>query len=46
MKQVLFTLCLLVSATIASLSQNTEILNSVSVDTGYVLVDDKCLNLK
>jgi pimeloyl-ACP methyl ester carboxylesterase len=39
MKQVLFTLCLFVSATFISVSQNPEILNSVSVDTGYVLVD-------
>lgn len=39
MRKILFVLCLLVSSTFISLSQNPEILNSVSVDTGYVLVD-------
>jgi pimeloyl-ACP methyl ester carboxylesterase len=39
MKKVLLIFYLLVSATFVSMSQNTEILNSASVDTGYVVVD-------
>lgn len=39
MKKILFVICLLVSATFNSLSQNAAIMNLVSVDTGYVIVD-------
>lgn len=39
MRKILFILSLLVSATVNSLSQNPELLNTVSVDTGYVVVD-------
>jgi len=39
MKKILFTLCLLISATFISLSQAPGLINSVSSDTGYVLVD-------
>lgn len=39
MKQALFTMCMLVSATFISLSQNHETKDNLSVDTGFVLVD-------
>lgn len=39
MREILFILGLLVSATVNSLSQNPELSNTVSVDTGYVVVD-------
>jgi pimeloyl-ACP methyl ester carboxylesterase len=39
MKKILFTLFLLFSATFISLSQNPGIISSVSIDTGYVVVD-------
>lgn len=39
MKKILISLCLLVSATICSLSQNPGIENSLQVDTGYVSVN-------
>jgi hypothetical protein len=39
MRKSLITICLLVSAFTNLLSQNSEKLNSVSADTGYVLVD-------
>lgn len=39
MKKILFVICLIVSATFNSLSQNAARMNLVSVDTGYVIVD-------
>lgn len=39
MKKILFVICLIVSATFNSLSQNATTMNLVSVDTGYVIVD-------
>ena len=39
MRTSLITICLLISAFTNLLSQNSEKLNSASVDTGYVLVD-------
>ena len=39
MKKILFTLCLIVSVTFISLPQNPGIINSVTIDTGYVVVD-------
>jgi 3-oxoadipate enol-lactonase len=39
MKKPMLILCLFVSAFTSSVAQNSELFNSASVDTGYVLVD-------